>query len=168
VTPPLSTARLALRGFEANDLELLHRLYGNAEVMHFLGDGQPLDRAETQEKLTSVLYRSTYLGIPMWALFRRFDGDFIGRCGFSPWGDGDEIELAYTLIPDAWGAGYAVEAGHACLEFIVEHGRWRYVLARTRPTNARSRRVLEKLGFTLEREGEDSGGSALFFRIECR
>lgn len=136
--------------------------------MHFSEDGQPLDRAETQEKLTSVLYRSVFLGIPAWALFRRFNGDFIGRCGFSPYGDGDEIELTYMLVPEAWGFGYAVEASRACLEFIFEHGRWRHVWARTRSTNARSRRVLEKLGFTFEREAETSDGFILLFRIECR
>lgn len=165
MTPSLATPRLCLRGFHAGDFDNLQLLYGDPAVMHYLGDGRPLDLSVTQEKLTAILYRDVHLGIPMWAALRKDDGAFVGRCGFSPWGDAGEIELAYTFVPGAWGQGFATEAAKACLEFLFSAGRWSSVIARTRPANDRSQRVLAKLGFLLECEGEDPGGAALFFRL---
>ncbi len=61
--------------------------------------------------------------------------------------DGDAHEIGYWLTPDAWGRGYATEAGHAML------GIARYGMGLKRLTsghfmdNLASGRVLAKLGF---------------------
>jgi len=159
--PILETERLRLRGFTADNLDLLFSLYSNPDVMFFLGDGQPLSREKTQERLTATLFRWTQLGIPMWAVFRKTDGIFLGRCGFQIF-NLQEIELAYTLLPAAWGQGYATEAARACLDQFFAMSEEDRIVSRTRPTNARSLRVMEKLGFQIEKLGEDMGGPAVF------
>jgi RimJ/RimL family protein N-acetyltransferase len=161
--PTLATGRLNLRGFAIDDLDLLYALYGDSRVMQFLGDGTPMSRDVTQEKLAAVLFRWTQLRMPMWAVFRKADGVFLGRCGFSPYEPLQSIELAYTLIPSAWGLGYATEASRACLKHAFDELKWDRIMCRTRPTNLRSRRVMEKLGFEFEREGTDTGGAAVFY-----
>jgi len=163
IHPVLTTARLQLRGFADDDLDLLHRLYGDPEVMRHLGDGTPMSREVTQEKLASVVFRWLQLGIPLWAVFRKDDGAFLGRCGFSPYEPLNSIELAYTFVPPAWDQGFATEASRACLRHAFEVLGWEKIMCRTRPDNVRSRRVMEKLGFQFEREGLDIGGAAVFY-----
>jgi [ribosomal protein S5]-alanine N-acetyltransferase len=161
--PILETERLHLRGFTANDLDLLFSLYSNPDVTFFISiDGQPLTRERTQERLTATLFRWTQLGIPMWAVFREADQSFIGRCGFQIYEATKEVELAYTLLPQAWGNGYATEAGQACLEYAFNVLNWKRIVSRTRPSNTRSLRVMEKLGFQIEKVGEDIAGPAVF------
>ena len=161
--PILETERLRLRGFTANDLELLHSLYGNPEVMHFISiDGQPLSREKTKERLAATLFRWTQHGIPMWAVFCNEDQTFVGRCGFQVYPATNEIELAYTMLPEAWGHGYATEASRGCLVHAFTVLNWERVVSRTRTTNARSLRVMEKLGFRIEKVGEDVAGPAVF------
>ena len=161
--PILTTPRLCLRGFTGDDLDLLHSLFGDPHVMHFLGDGTPLSREVTQEKLAAVWFRWTQLGIPLWGVFRLGDGCFVGRCGFSPYEPLNAVELAYTFTPSSWGQGLATEASEACLRFAFQEMRWDRILCRTRPDNLRSRRVMEKVGFQFEREGEDIAGPAVFY-----
>ena len=69
----------------------------------------------------------------------------VGGCGIHR--SGDDHEIGYWLTPDAWGRGYATEAGRAML------GIARYALGHDRLVsghfvdNPASGRVLRKLGF---------------------
>ncbi|HTI29475.1 MAG TPA: GNAT family N-acetyltransferase [Methylomirabilota bacterium] len=56
-------------------------------------------------------------------------------------------EIGYTLLPDARGKGYAIEAVRAAFEWAIEvHGIRRFRAA-VAPDNERSRNLILKLGF---------------------
>jgi ribosomal-protein-alanine N-acetyltransferase len=82
------------------------------------------------------------------AVERKSEGDVIGYCGLVFHGNGapDEPELAYELLRQAHGFGYATEAGGAVVTWTTEAGYER-LWAGVRAWNVASRRVLEKLGF---------------------
>lgn len=56
-------------------------------------------------------------------------------------------ELGYWLTPDAWGQGYATEAGRAVLDIARHCLAVKRVRARHHADNPASARVLHKLGF---------------------
>ncbi|MES2444361.1 MAG: GNAT family N-acetyltransferase [Pseudomonadota bacterium] len=56
-------------------------------------------------------------------------------------------ELGYWLTPDAWGRGYATEAGHAVVRMARESLRLRRLVSGHFIDNPASGRVLRKLGF---------------------
>ena len=56
-------------------------------------------------------------------------------------------ELGYWLTPDAWGRGYATEAGHAVVAIARDSLRLRRVHSNWFIDNPASGRVLSKLGF---------------------
>ena len=58
----------------------------------------------------------------------------------------------YSLYPQYWGQGLAVEATTACLHHATTSLSAASVIALTRPENRRSQRVLEKVGMVLDRE----------------
>lgn len=69
----------------------------------------------------------------------------IGTIGLHP--HGDDHELGYWLSPDAWGRGYATEAGRAVVEIARHALPIRRLRAGHFADNPASGRVLRKLGF---------------------
>lgn len=167
--PRLETTRLRLRGFRMADLDQLASIYGDSEVMRYIGLGLPMSREAASERLTAMIFRWETRRIPIWAVEQKDSGELIGRCGFSPYLETDQIELSYTFARRRWSHGFASEAAQACLNFAQDRFAWPSVLARSHPENFASRRVLEKLGFRFHRlELEHRGGPAIFYLLEMR
>jgi RimJ/RimL family protein N-acetyltransferase len=61
--------------------------------------------------------------------------------------DDASVEIAYGIVPEYEGRGYATEAATALVAFALESGRVSLVRAHTRPTSNASQRVLAKCGF---------------------
>ena len=59
-------------------------------------------------------------------------------------------ELGYTLDPAHWGKGFMPEATHAVVTWCFEEKQLAKVFAPVDARNARSLRVVEKLGMTCE------------------
>jgi RimJ/RimL family protein N-acetyltransferase/catechol 2,3-dioxygenase-like lactoylglutathione lyase family enzyme len=80
-------------------------------------------------------------------LVHRDSGIAVGSCMFKgPPTDG-AVEIAYGIDPAHQGKGYATEATQGLVEFALNSGAVRLVLAHTLPQSAASRRVLAKCGF---------------------
>lgn len=170
-SPILETRRLILRRLTIDDLEPLAALYRDPEVRkHFPeGDHGVMTLEETKEELEWVInvYYAKH-GFGLWATVHKETGKFIGRCGLLPWTvDGrEEVEIAYLLAREYWGQGLATEAARAILQYGFEHLGWTRLVCFIDPGNDASRRVAEKIGMTLEREGEIEGEWTLVYSIE--
>jgi len=145
---PLETERLVIRPFEPErDAAPLHELWGNAEAMRFLPGGARAGVDDTRRRLETIPEAD---GWGFWALEQHAAGRLVGGVGLFPlaW-EGPEIELAYHVVPSAWGRGYATEAGESLLAAAWAAGL-DHVVAVAIPENTASRRVMEKLGMTLQ------------------
>src|SRR5688572_22574158 len=96
---------IELRTFRASDLDGLHAIYGDPEVMRHV-DGGVLDRVATRAALEDHIATDRWLAV----LDR---DDLLGEVGFTPLGD--ETEMGWTFRRDAWGGGLATEAGRLAL-----------------------------------------------------
>lgn len=147
---PLETERLVIRPFDPKrDAEPLHELWGDAKAMQFVPSGPRASVDQTRELLESLSGRAPE-GLGFWALAERGDGRLVGGVGLFPlaW-KGPEVELAYHVVPSAWGRGFATEAAEALLAVAWKAGL-DHVVAVAMPGNIASRRVMEKLGMSLE------------------
>jgi len=146
VLPDLATSRLALTPVGQDDLELLRALNADADVMRHLG-GRPLDPDETDREWSQRLGERSDpdRGLGYWV--GRIGDEFVGWWGLGAcsWDD-STANLGYRLHPSHWGTGLATEGGRALLAHGFETVGLASVWASTRPENAASRRVLEKLG----------------------
>jgi ribosomal-protein-alanine N-acetyltransferase len=118
----------------------------------------PEDRAEVSpEWLARVSNKAT---ADVWtlgfAITLRATGDVIGGCGFKgpPSWDGI-VEIAYGISDEYQGRGYATEAADALVQYAIQSGEVRLVIAHTLPENAASHRVLIKCGFEFVGEVTD-------------
>ncbi len=83
---------------------------------------------------------------PRFQIVTRADGRLIGGIALLCEEDGVH-ELGYWLAPEAWGRGYATEAGQAVLAIARDTMRLKHLRARHHAENPASGRVLRKLGF---------------------
>jgi len=79
---------------------------------------------------------------------------FIGRAGLKSKviENNHEVELAYAIIPDVWGRGFAIEMGAAAIDFAFNTIHLSNLICFTTTTNQQSLRVMEKLGFQYEKD----------------
>lgn len=70
----------------------------------------------------------------------------VGGIGIHDDGEGRH-ELGYWLTPDAWGRGYATEAGHGVVRLARDSLRLKRLVSGHFVDNPASGRVLRKLGF---------------------
>ncbi|HVM45045.1 MAG TPA: GNAT family N-acetyltransferase, partial [Candidatus Thermoplasmatota archaeon] len=83
--------------------------------------------------------------------------DPVGYAGIQPLPETGEPELFYAMRGAAWGRGYATEACEAVLAHARGALRLPRLVAVVLPSNRRSARVLEKLGFRAVGTTEHAG-----------
>lgn len=87
-----------------------------------------------------------------WLVTLRNDGTVIGDCGWH--GGADEsgtAEIGYGLAAPYRGQRYGVEAVAGMVDWSLRQPRVRRLVAETLADNLPSRRILERLGFTIDR-----------------
>jgi RimJ/RimL family protein N-acetyltransferase len=148
---PLETERLRIRPLRpTEDAEPLHELWGDPEAMRFVRpDRTPLDVDGVRSRLEDVVRRQDGWGF--WAVEERDSERLVGAAGLFPleW-KGPEIEVAYHVLPCAWGRGYATEAASGLVDAAWRETDLDRVVAVAFEENRASTRVMEKLGMTYE------------------
>jgi RimJ/RimL family protein N-acetyltransferase len=152
---PVDTARLAFRPWVPSDAPVFWDLYRRDDVVRFLGaTPQPCaDLTDAQSRLERWTSRAVD-GEGLWAIIRREDGAIIGTALLVSLLDADgsrsgAVEIGWHLHPDAWGRGYATEAGGALLALARAQGR-PDVRALVWPENRRSAAVCARLGMARQ------------------
>jgi ribosomal-protein-alanine N-acetyltransferase len=151
--------------FTPDDLTALSVIFADPHVMEYLGrDGLPMPTEETASALTSIIEHWRRHGFGRWAVDDKADGRLIGYAGIRSL-DG-QAELVYLLAKEHWGKGLATEVAMACLRYGFTEKRFDSILALTRPLNARSRRVMEKIGMRFEKDANYFGIDVVQYVID--
>jgi RimJ/RimL family protein N-acetyltransferase len=118
------------------------------------GRGWP--HADTLDGIGAALAGEDPEALP-WLILLRSDGVVVGDLGWkgTPSTDG-EVEIGYGLAAPYRGRGLATHSVGALVDWLRTQATVRRVVAQTDPDNTPSRRVLERLGFTVA--GEDRDG----------
>jgi len=144
--PPLETARLTLRRLRDDDTDRLLEVFGDPEVMRFVGRGLPLDRDRLVASQAAVIEHWARHGFGPLAVVERATGGLVGECGLQLLEGGPDVEVTYTLARAAWGRGYATEAAAALLAWGFGELGLTCIVGVAYPANTASQRVLEKVG----------------------
>jgi len=163
VPVPITTRRLVLRAFTPDDVSEIHaHLYSDATAMRFIGGPHTLQR--TRQGIETYIAQQRRSGFSFWAVLERETGSIVGEAGLYPFNAvGPEVELGYALGTPWWGRGYATEVGEALLAEAFGPLGLERVVAVVKPDNARSQRVLVRLGFRAEGERQAWGAPHLLF-----
>jgi RimJ/RimL family protein N-acetyltransferase len=144
----VQTDRLLLRPWRDDDLPPFALMCADARVMqHFPA---LLSHAESDAAAGRIREHWTEHGFGLWAIELPGVAPFIGFVGlmspsfeahFTPC-----VEVGWRLAPEHWGRGYATEGARAALSFGWETLRLEEIVSMTVLANARSWRVMERLG----------------------
>jgi RimJ/RimL family protein N-acetyltransferase len=145
----LETERLILRPWRVDDAPAAIRAYGDAEVARWLAPtmdlipDEPAMRAVLQQWVSEDDRLLTPAG--RWAIERREDGRLIGGATLLPLPPDEEYEVGWQLHRDAWGHGYATEAGVALARWAFNQGL-EQVIGLVRPANSRAEAAVRRIG----------------------
>lgn len=164
-TDTLTTRRLRGERLTTAHLPFLQRMFRNPDVCATLGG--TLSDAQIEIALQWNLDHWDRCGYGIWIFFDRDTGDFAGRAGVRQVDltGRFEIELAYAVMPERWNCGLATEMSREVLRAAFEVLDIPDVLSFTLRTNLASQRVMQKLDFVFERDGEHAGLPHVFYRL---
>jgi RimJ/RimL family protein N-acetyltransferase len=150
----LETPRLIVRRWTAADVESLHSVCSDPDVMRYVGDGAPWSRERTGQFIEKAVATEQTHGYCRWPLITKDAGLLAGFCGFVSAREG--AEMGWRLGSQCWGRGLATEAAQAVLKFGVDSLGFRRVTATVHCDNQASLRVAEKLGMSVEARNEQT------------
>jgi ribosomal-protein-alanine N-acetyltransferase len=149
--PQLETGRLVLRGLHMDDAEFVLRHFGDPSVTEYLLDEEPLTSEEQARDLIRFYLQPAGKTHNRWGIVTKAAGVLIGTCGFHKWDKRHRrAEIGYDLTPSYWGQGIMTEALLVAIEYGFGEMDLNRIDALVYSENARSARVLEKLGFQKE------------------
>jgi RimJ/RimL family protein N-acetyltransferase len=148
----IDTERLSLRLRTKDDAAC------NLELLREHEGGTTLSIDEVEQRMAEQNKRAQVEGFGLLGIRRRNEERPIGYCGLIIGrGSFDEPEIAYEILPQFRGHGYATEAAGAVIEAAFATGRER-LWATVGGWNAPSFRVLEKHGFDAHHGGTNERG----------
>lgn len=154
------TARVRLEPIGEGHAENLWRLFQDPAVAEWYGVWT-LEMARRESARIARAWETQ--GVHKWMAYDRFTGALIGRGGLSRArvAGKERLEIGWALLRAYWGNGYATEIGRAGLAFAFDELAADEVVSFTEARNARSRAVMERLGFQYTNDIflEDGGES---------
>ena len=184
----LETERLTLRHIGWTDLDALHAILSDPDVMRYIGNGSPKTRQQTERLMgfwiadngrawdTHTLERLPQLRraierdahFSLWTTVEKQTNRLIGRCGLLAWDlEGrKEVEVGYLIAKKHWGQGYATEAARAVRDYGFERLGFDRLISLVQPGNVASQRVAIKNGMRHERDVKIGEVPAMLFAVE--
>jgi RimJ/RimL family protein N-acetyltransferase len=146
----IETERLVIRPWQPDDRPAFTSLMSHPEVTQYVHGGKPYTEAEADQWFERQARQLAEHGMCMGALVEKSTNRVAGLSGTQPLGSTTDLEIGWILARDAWGRGFATEAGAACMRYVLETLNRPRVVAIIDPGNEPSKRVAARLGMTYE------------------
>jgi RimJ/RimL family protein N-acetyltransferase len=148
----IETERLRLRRLTPADAPFILRLLNDPSFLRYVGDRgiRTLEDAEGFIRTVPMTLYEKY-GFGHFLTERKEDGAMLGICGLIKRDALEDVDIGYSLLPEHWSKGYAIEAARATLEYAKTTAGLRRVVAIVSPQNEASLKVLARLGLRFER-----------------
>ncbi len=159
--PTLETPRMVMRGWQSSDIEPMIAFFANDESKFY---GGPFNEAEAWRRVASYAGQWQINGIGEWVLEHKDSGEFLGFCG--PWFPAEypEAEIAWALLPQHYGHGYAYEAAVRAIQYVYQDLGWTTVMSLIEAANTASIKLATRLGAEFEKPFRENGWDAQIWR----
>ena len=148
------TDRLVCERLEAEHADVLRTIMFERTVLDWLAPGESPTEEDLQQGLQATVEHWKVHGFGFWLVRDRDTGEPVGRGGLR-WTDAtgrQEVEAAWVIIPSRRCEGLATELAQGAVTAAFGPLGLDELIAYTLPRNVASRRVMEKAGFTFDRE----------------
>ena len=147
----LETSRLILRPTALEDFEPWVAFMADPVAMQHLGGVQP--RSVAWRTFTGMAGAWQLHGFAMFSVIEKDCGRWIGRIG--PWQPEGwpGTEVGWSLVREAWGKGYGVEAATAAINWAFDELGWTEVIHTISSANVESKALAARLDSRYLRMG---------------
>jgi ribosomal-protein-alanine N-acetyltransferase len=162
MTQIAETERLVIREIDESDAAFMNALLNSPGFLKYIGD-RGVHSDDDARRFISERYRKSYAdnGYGLYAVLLKDNLVPVGMCGFVRRDTLPGPDLGFAFLPEHEGKGYGHESSIAVLRYGREELGFERVLAITTLDNRASMRLLEKLGFTLDKVMETPDGECL-------
>lgn len=159
--PKIETERLKIRMYQGKDYEEVFKWTGNPIVNKFMFYSLYTNSLDVKKWINNLYQNEKEIEL---VFELKKTGELIGGGGIGFHSEKDLWGIGYNLRPEFWGKGFTVEALSAMIDYAKEKYGVKKIEGTFAIDNIGSRRVMEKLGMTFERDTEYSkfDGSATF------
>jgi len=137
----------------------------NTSLYWIMEKEEPLLSCQNFYKKQQYRYENNLGGLN--ALFEKSTNRFIGHCGLLVQTvDGvQELEIGYSLLPEFWNKGYAIEAAKKCRDHAFENNLTDNLISIISLTNKPSEKVAIKNGMKVSQSTIYNKNKVNIFRI---
>lgn len=163
--PVIETEQLILRPPTKLDLnDWASRIFADPDVIRYMPkrDMMPYERAERALRVSNENWKAH--GYGGWVIRDKANGQLVGSCDLDSEELG-EVELGYCLAKAYWGKGLATEVAQAVVRFAFEDLKLERLVAVVVPENIASWKLLERIGFMIERKAHHYGWDVVYYGI---
>lgn len=164
--PALATPRLRLSPANPGDAQALQSIWNELDVRRFLWDNEEVSLARAREAVEAGNDAFRQKGFGLWCVSLIHSGVLAGFCGLREFGDAGNVEILFGLAPARAGHGYATEAVRAVLAHGFGACGLSTIWGQVDEPNARSIRLLEKLGMTKRGARQGPHGSLFEYALD--
>jgi [ribosomal protein S5]-alanine N-acetyltransferase len=160
------TPRLLFRKIDLSDFDAWLKFFEAPETStHWIEEKEtPKIACEKWYQRQFERYQNNLGG--MNALIEKSSGQLVGHAGLLVQiVDGiTELEIGYSLLPEFWGKGYAIEAAQKCKEYAFENKLANSLISIISLTNLPSQKVAIKNGMSIDKQTVYKGNQVYIFR----
>ncbi len=161
----LETERLILREFDINDSEFVIKLLNTEGWLRYIGDRRVKDPKQAEEFIEGRLRPSyTEHGFGFYVVESKSTKERLGMCGLVKRDGLENVDIGYAFLPENFGKGYAYESSVAVVEFAKEKLKLPGLDSITMRINEPSIKLLERLGFSFEKNIVLKGEELMLYR----
>ena len=151
--PTILTDRLVLRPIGLSDAESIFAYAKNPNVCKYTLWEKHLSVQDSLRFIKDYIFDCYSKGVPepFGIALKENPEKMIGTVGcFWTSKPAKAMELAYAIAEEHWGQGFTAEASRAVMDYCFKEFGLKRIQARCKVENQASRRVMEKVGMTLE------------------
>ena len=155
VTPTLETSRVLLRPPEMPDAQTVFNNWtSDPNVAKFMRYNVHTSIDTTIEWLSYAVSKIPCDKAYDWCFILKESGTLFGAGGLYFDEEHNMFEIGFNIMKDLWGQGLVTEASKGMIKFAVEELKQTQFFGKHAKENIGSGKVLEKLGFVYQKDGE--------------
>jgi len=143
----LETDRCIVREITIDDIGGLYQIYSDPVTKLYIEDLYEDYDKEVQFTKDYIANQYRFYEYGLWIVINKDNGSIIGRAGIFDRDKQDETEIGFVFDRKYWGQGYATEVLGAIMNYAATEVGVTSLVANVIDANAKSKSLLEKLGF---------------------
>lgn len=165
--PNQQTTRLLFREISLSDFDAWIKFFESSETSKHWVEEKETPGAACEKWYARQQERNENNLGGMNALVEKSSGKLVGHCGLlvQTVDEATELEIGYSLLPEFWGKGYAIEAAQKCKEYAFENSLATSLISIISLSNLPSQKVAAKNGMSIERQTVYKENQVYIFRV---